>query len=794
MLFDNRGGEHMVGTKTGLTIIYSRNLLILFLIAASLLPGCNRDRGSIIVPEPAAAEAPPSVRLLNNTGAESTVFSSYETPRFMVEGLIPYKVYKIEVIEIDPIGTDTIIGRYAFTSNRDGTIPPTQVAYDPEPGFYRLFIPGIPLEALFHVSSSDVPCFYVCNEAGEHRHSFSTGESVYVTGTGLRPGPAGAFIVDDHKNWYAGEYMHDYSGAAETVVIGPDGYLPPSLVWSEASEKERFDFDLVLDLNLNGRYDETDCVDAQAGSGFVIQDPPGQGNVGASHITEPLVIDAHWIDKEYFSKDEDIYLRLNPRIRIPNLPLDLCVDWVIVPHALEWVDQAPLQTVCPQVTDTLHGNSTGAGRRPAWPAPLMEGNYTAVLDIDRDGVYDQGLDVIHGEHGSGIPSRFQVVAPAETRDWTVLIFADGDGTDNPLHESRFAYLDEISLALHSPSRLHVAMFFDGAEGYTPSTAGYYTIRAGEWACVKDLGEVCCGEPDVLHAFLMWGITHFPAQHYLITISDHGGAWFEAGHPVPVEPEPATRAIAYDEGDALNMYELERVYRNLTTVLGRKADIIWYQACLMGCIETASASDEYFDFMAAHETVRLSSENAGKWDSLIRFMEGGSPDARAIAEEITYAMPCARTSCAVSYDLGALPLLESKIRDLCEAADILEELNHTSIITTVQKTRDLNLSEYPPLKPPLDHQRDLFDFFFHISRSLDPPYPLEFRDRAEAVLACAPQVVLACQSDNTDFRGMSIWLPETLIQIEKYCHEFARMGFGKNTGWEAFLRSFHEGPP
>ncbi|MFH1999677.1 MAG: clostripain-related cysteine peptidase [Planctomycetota bacterium] len=757
--------------------------VLIFILPAT--SGCNRDRDPAMIPE-----ASPSMYTTRDQGLDSTDFAPYETPLLWLQGLSPYTAYHVEVFHVDALIPETIVGRYTFTTDETGAVPPTQIAYDLDPGSYRITLPQIPLESFFHVAATNAPCCYVCNAAGQHTSVFSHHDPVHITGFHLPPGLATAFIVDDRKDWVAGELLFDRSGAPESITIPADGYLPPTLIWPCASGAQRIDFDVVLDMDADGKYSEPDLLDAQAGTGFVVQKAPDPESRNSLHRIEQLASDRHGLYKDQYSIEEDLYLWLNPATGIENLNADRCVDWMIVPLKETWNDQDLLEPVAPVTTDTLQQGCTNAGLRRVWAAPLTEGKFTVVLDTDRDGLYDQGLDILDGCSSPGTLAGFEVIEPQETREWTVLIFADGDGTENPLHESRFAYLEEIRLALQVPSRVHAAMFFDGAEGYTPSDAGYYTITSSEWACVKNLGEVCCGEPQVLRDFLLWGITRFPAHHYLVAISNHGGAWFEAGLPVPVEIDPFTRAIAYDQGDALNMYELEEVYRTLRTLTGQKLDIIWYQACLMGCVETASSSEPYFDYMAAHETVRLSSENPGKWARIIEFIEAGN-DAEAIAKQITTAAPLAGLSCAVTYDLNRLALLQEQIKRFCGATLALEGTFDTEVIKKIQATRSLDITGYPPLNPPLDQQRDLLDFFACLSRSSEPVFPSEIRDSADAVLNSAVEVIIARQSDEPDFTGMSGWLPDRFAMLDDYRREYARLSFERNTGWAGFLHALHD---
>src|SRR6266545_6089326 len=55
----------------------------------------------------------------------------------------------------------------------------------------------------------------------------------------------------------------------------------------------------------------------------------------------------------------------------------------------------------------------------------------------------------------------------------------------------------------------------------------YRLRKGTQLAadvVQGLGETNCGDPEVLYDFLAWGTKTYPAQHYLVSLWNHGAGW------------------------------------------------------------------------------------------------------------------------------------------------------------------------------------------------------------------------------------------------------------------------------
>jgi hypothetical protein len=113
-----------------------------------------------------------------------------------------------------------------------------------------------------------------CDSAAMKKDSFGTSDVVYVEGTAL---PTSAtiqvYVVPDVDIWvnYA-TFPSRVVGTATTVKTDSQGNLPATQVWGPPLIDGQYD--LVLDVNGNAKYDETvdvlDDYDVSGTAGFVV--------------------------------------------------------------------------------------------------------------------------------------------------------------------------------------------------------------------------------------------------------------------------------------------------------------------------------------------------------------------------------------------------------------------------------------------------------------------------------------------------------------------------------------------
>lgn len=760
-----------------------RLLLMILVVILALVLGCSSsddptDPGGGVNPPPTGTTA-----LVGDDGSLATQFDSYEQVSLSLDDLEAHTSYTIEVND----GSRALIGRYQLMTDQYGHMDPSSVLYDPAPGTYTATVLGTDISFDIVVAAPTGLSFTPCDDQGAHANNVTVGDPLYLSAAGGTPDVAfHVYLAPNRYDWSDGMYLFDYSESVDELTFDGDGNLAPTVIWNAVANTEGAAYDVVIDMNMNGIYDSGDYLDGQIGVGFVAQELDATKALIEGHVVERLSSDVNYVYRDLFDVDENVYVYVNPVARMRNLGGNRYVKWYIVPHQAVWNDGDALTPVTTPLGDTVQYGCTNAGRRLVWPAPLTPGQYDVVVDVDGDEIYDKGQDFLDGYSGPGDWVGFTVQDEPETRKWTLLVYADGEGG---LSGTRSQYAQEIADNMNT--EMYAAVLFDGDDAANYTDCKRFVCSPGAVTVDADYGELNMGHPLTLHDFLTWGIAKFPAEKYMVVLSNHGGSWFGESHAAPNELwYDEDKAMCYDGQDALNMYELESVYRDIKSMVGSKLDVIWYQGCLMGAVEVAAITKDYFDFMVSHETVRYGSENTNKFPNVVQYMRG-NPSAENLGKNATTAATAAISSLGVTYDLSHYDSVESAVKAFVDAAvdhpdfDIFKG-DLASILAAVRRVA-------PPgtvaqLEPYVQNG-DMHDFFERISDSAAEAIPAAVKSAANNVtVALAGLVEISAGNNDVDsgLHGTAIWLPRSAAEFNNYASEYIGFDFAGQTRWLKFL--------
>lgn len=103
-----------------------------------------------------------------------------------------------------------------------------------------------------------------------------------------------------------------------------------------------------------------------------------------------------------------------------------------------------------------------------------------------------------------------------------------------------------------------------------------------------------GDPETLGDFLRWGVENYPADKYMVVFWNHGGG--------------SVAGVEFDELFAMDSLSLDELAKGLA-MAGVQFELIGFDTCLMGSLETAAAVAPYARYMVASEEL----EPGGGWD-------------------------------------------------------------------------------------------------------------------------------------------------------------------------------------
>jgi hypothetical protein len=251
----------------------------------------------------------------------------------------------------------------------------------------------------------------------------------------------------------------------------------------------------------------------------------------------------------------------------------------------------------------------------------------------------------------------------EKKKWTIMLYLAGD---NNLDLNGVMDLDEAK-KVGSNGHFNVVAEFD-REGPGLPTHRYY-LRKGtslQADVVESLGEINTGDPEVLFSFIKWAVDHYPAEHYMLILWNHGQGWDDTNifarkagsRRIPrtdrlrhaffktsvehvaslsLTDSKMARAILIDENakDFLDCLELKQVMLEAKNYIGKRIDVFGMDACLMSMVEIACQVQESVEYMVgSEETEPL---DGWPYDTILESLDGNSrmaPDelGRTVVEQ------------------------------------------------------------------------------------------------------------------------------------------------------------------
>ena len=204
-------------------------------------------------------------------------------------------------------------------------------------------------------------------------------------------------------------------------------------------------------------------------------------------------------------------------------------------------------------------------------------------------------------------------APAAYRadqTWTILLYQDAD--DKILEQDILIDLNEAERVGSTDQVNIVAQIDRYSGGYTgdgnwTTTRRYYVTQDDDLTrlgseLLMDLGELNMGDTRTLIDFVTWGVANYPADNYVLIMSDHGMGW-PGGWTDKDPPLRGDRSIplASTLGGQLYLHDLDDALEEIRRRTGiEQFELIGMDACLMGHLEV-------FTMLAPHARYAVASQ-------------------------------------------------------------------------------------------------------------------------------------------------------------------------------------------
>ncbi len=199
--------------------------------------------------------------------------------------------------------------------------------------------------------------------------------------------------------------------------------------------------------------------------------------------------------------------------------------------------------------------------------------------------------------------------------WLVILYQDAD--DQVLEKDIYLDLNEAEKAGASDRVKIVAQVdrYNGAysgDGNWTGTRRYLLAPDADLnrvtsTQIADLGELNMSAGQTLVDFTTWAIQHYPADKYVLILSDHGmgwpGGWTDS---VPKGPADNSIPMAARLGDMLYLHEIDSALSQVRAATALdKFEMIGLDACLMAQVEVFTALEPHARYAVASEEVEPS---------------------------------------------------------------------------------------------------------------------------------------------------------------------------------------------
>ncbi len=201
---------------------------------------------------------------------------------------------------------------------------------------------------------------------------------------------------------------------------------------------------------------------------------------------------------------------------------------------------------------------------------------------------------------------------ASDQTWTVMLYQDAD--DKVLEQDIFLDLNEAE-RIGSSDNVQIVAQLDryasgfAADGNWTSARRYYITRDNDLnsinsELIEDLGEVNMADAQTLVDFVTWAAENYPADKYVLIMSDHGAGWPGGwSDPDPSVSTDRSLPITAALGNDLYLMEIDQALSDIRAQTDiDQFELIGMDACLMGGVEIFSALAPHARYAVASQEV------------------------------------------------------------------------------------------------------------------------------------------------------------------------------------------------
>jgi hypothetical protein len=316
--------------------------------------------------------------------------------------------------------------------------------------------------------------------------------------------------------------------------------------------------------------------------------------------------------------------------------------------------------------------------------------------------------------------------------------------------------------------------------------------------LKDLGaDAKMDSPVQLQDFIKWGMSKFPAKHYLVVIMGHGGAW---------------KGI-----EGINSKEIADAIKNGVTESNNetkrndKIDALIFNSCIMGNFESVYQMKDIADISIVSEAIAHTTV-FHRWDEIIgstikSLNRGESFEPRKFSIEMVdyyskevkninenFPNHISNSKSTLYPTLSAIE--NKKLNEFVKSWKRFTDSYKKHEITDKQLFKIIGSSKNYSEKDIEESERrfcsslkDIGDIMEKIIES--DGFPIDFKESANEVLKSLNKAIIKEQHQGVNkggSHGLTIWAPENYVDYSDYSSKYSVSvpDFLKETGWQEHL--------
>lgn len=389
------------------------------------------------------------------------------------------------------------------------------------------------------------------------------------------------------------------------------------------------------------------------------------------------------------------------------------------------------------------------------------------------------------------PPAQQPPPQPELKEWTVFVYSVSDNNlyrymQNDLDEAeRIGSTEQMNVVAetsHQPKGGNVVRL----KLETDNTPGLNSPVLEDLGPSRDMARA-----ENMADSIAWAMKEFPAKHFMVICSDHGGGWKGAHHSESTD-------------SWMNLGDLESAFKLAQEKTGRKIDVLGFDECLMASTEVATQLQPYADYLVASEET----EGGAGWQYDEVLGKKSNHVSRVLTPKVlNYAAAALRTRDGLSpADMAkaVVTMAEGHQRDLGTMSAI--DLNKMPAVTSAfdnfaGKVLESNLGK-ADFRSVFQKVQKFSDFGdgLHLAELAGAKFGGAIAEAAEAVKAAMAEAVVANQHSDSypNAKGLNIEIDrqygafrpipnlESADQERMSFDKYSNTTFAQQTRWDEML--------